>query len=421
MDSQAQLVLDREVIAGRPINVIRVRKHRNRPYGLLDVETRLEKEVRINYYLNDRQRNRVGPPPNIAELVWAHDLRPANTAVWTRASFWKYYNNGDMNKFLAMYAARAAPAERQPPSPIIARFIYQMLSTVQWLMAQGVIHGDLCFRNIFVHWEDGEEMPDFVIGNFGQAAILTDIPAAPTLDEWQRMSPNSQAQWSQPPDPRVYSGVLTRLRAGARRRWDIDTFLVELLGNVRRAVPQVIPVNADSIDERAPQTTRAVITTLHGLNTQNIIDSALPPLRALRGVACGRLRGRRGATWRRVRGRRRGMRRRRRRRMWLIRVMSCGRWISSSRSARRIASWTSRWMGRVLIWRLRISGVRWIFVIRIRRWALRGMGTGMGMGLVGPSYWTTTTTTSTRTGSTGAAVGGRLSGRPGGRAPGCVL
>lgn len=123
-DSPAQLVVDRQT------GVVIVRKFRHRAYGLNPgVETRLENEVRIASYLEDLIRSRAAPRPLISQIFYAHDIRPADSNVWSRASFWSYYNNGDMDKFIDMY--RAATPPTFPPVAIIARFLWQTLRTIK--------------------------------------------------------------------------------------------------------------------------------------------------------------------------------------------------------------------------------------------------------------------------------------------------
>lgn len=172
--------------------VIIVRKSRKKAYGLLDVESRQEKEARIAMYLEQRIERRTGPRPLVAQIVYAHDLKPAESAVWTRISFWKYYNLGDFAKFWAGYAPYPFTAANLLPPALLARFLRQMLASIQWLISVDVFHRDLAFRNIFVHWAEGDEAPNFFVGDFGCAVIASE-PADPSFDEYENMSPAARA------------------------------------------------------------------------------------------------------------------------------------------------------------------------------------------------------------------------------------
>lgn len=107
------------------LQVLVVRKYRTKPYGQLDVDSRLENEVRIASALEEKMRNIKGPKPLMAEMIQSHDIKPADVNFWTRVSFWKYYNLGDFDKFFFRYPATAAdPAVL--PIAIFARFLNQV-------------------------------------------------------------------------------------------------------------------------------------------------------------------------------------------------------------------------------------------------------------------------------------------------------
>lgn len=102
-----------------------VRKFRTKPYGLLDVDSRVESEVRIALALEERMRSIKGPKPLMAEMIQSQDIKPADLTFWTRVSFWKYYNLGDFDRFYFRYPATAADPSVMPVA-IFARFLHQV-------------------------------------------------------------------------------------------------------------------------------------------------------------------------------------------------------------------------------------------------------------------------------------------------------
>jgi hypothetical protein len=113
-----------------------------------------------------------GSQPRLAQLISYSDI-PVRTESpkLSRVSYWKFYNGGDLYSLTKFYRFKV-------PLTLVARYIHQIMDSLNYMHKAGVVHGDLNSGNIWLHWEDdqdeGNVMPDFYLGDFGQSFIAAD-------------------------------------------------------------------------------------------------------------------------------------------------------------------------------------------------------------------------------------------------------
>ena len=128
--------------------------------------------------------------PRIAKLISQSNIRripqyPGDPIKWTPVSYWEYYNGGELGDFLNDSGTNLSLT-------VVARFLHQILQSLEFCYKAGVIHQDLNSGNIWIHWENGDEskgaLPDFYLGDFGLSTILDERKAAspplPALQAW---------------------------------------------------------------------------------------------------------------------------------------------------------------------------------------------------------------------------------------------
>lgn len=257
-DSIAQLVLD------RGSNQMIIRKFRQRPYAELDKESRTEREVRICQYLEDQFRNQPGPRPLFAQLRGNQDLRPEGHSRYTRVSFWEFYNVGDVEALWTMYDESD---QRQPPPALIARYIWQVLTMVQSMMRLSpyVLHRDIHEGNVFVHWDDHNDSPNFILGDFGKSRRSDEAPE-PTMEEYQAMSPHNQALYSTP-----FTGDSSPVIRSIRPPWDINGFGNSLV-NTENPLEASLEDRYAEMEGGMPQELTDLIDAIDQLNAQDDED-----------------------------------------------------------------------------------------------------------------------------------------------------
>lgn len=98
-----------------------------------------------------------------------------------RESFWKHYNVGSLDDLAQLYQDRLI----YPPPSLVARIIHQVLASLEFMLSsgRGVLHRDLHFGNILVHWDRNQFLPDMYLADFGDAKFIGED----TADRARRM------------------------------------------------------------------------------------------------------------------------------------------------------------------------------------------------------------------------------------------
>ncbi|KAK3319983.1 hypothetical protein B0T19DRAFT_468048 [Cercophora scortea] len=117
------------------------------------------------------------PAPRLAECISNADIETA-PGRYSRVSYWKYYNGGTVQD-------EFHHRHRYLPYSLLARFMWQVCESLQFMYQAGpeaVYHCDLHTQNIWVHWPetatgDLPDLPDFIIGDFGDCATASQIQA----------------------------------------------------------------------------------------------------------------------------------------------------------------------------------------------------------------------------------------------------
>lgn len=141
----------------------------------LDSEaTRVEDGEKVLFLLQE-QAAKQGVQPHISHLYSAGDVPAADTGEeselcqWSRVSYSKYYNGGTVGDLYRAYA----DMKQAIPSTTIWRLTTQLVDVLHFMSTcgEGVIHADIHDENIFLHYEgaEGSSLPDFYLGDFGNA------------------------------------------------------------------------------------------------------------------------------------------------------------------------------------------------------------------------------------------------------------
>ncbi|KAK1763745.1 kinase-like domain-containing protein [Phialemonium atrogriseum] len=167
---------------------IMVRKVRHRRLESKDV-TEPDTEVRTLSLL-EKAPSMPGITPRLAKLRAYADIPrvtrlPGSPLSWTRVSYWDFYNGGDLGAFIKA-------SGNDIPMAAIARYARQALESLEFCHSAGVIHGDLNTGNVWVHWEAGGKMPDFYLGDFGNAATMEEV------NEWTTAVGTPVKSWDIP-------------------------------------------------------------------------------------------------------------------------------------------------------------------------------------------------------------------------------
>lgn len=198
----------------------------------VDREVRIctEIERRINLFpFNNR--------PRIIRLIEAMDI-PGDSlrTFWRRTTFWDWYNMGSTLNLRDAYAAQGAIA----PAYVMARFLRQGLESIDWLLhpihygiegQRPIFHNDMHAGNIFVHWTDRDEGPNFFVGDFGFARMQGEERPR-NAEELAEMSPLTRRLFSTPRDTLDSPAPDNPLDVDGnpvREEWDVHTFLLSFL------------------------------------------------------------------------------------------------------------------------------------------------------------------------------------------------
>jgi serine/threonine protein kinase len=139
-----------------------------------DTPLAVDLEAAVADYIKSNCPGR-GPRINIAELLGHTVVRyPARSTTGndkiSHISYWKYYNLGNLSKFLQSQAG-----QKTITFALVARFIHQTLTAVALMYSLGIEHGDLHNRNIFLHLEPGSDAPDFYVGDFDHVRVSSSL------------------------------------------------------------------------------------------------------------------------------------------------------------------------------------------------------------------------------------------------------
>lgn len=109
------------------------------------------------------------------------DVGAADSKHFLRESFWMYYNAGSLDDLAQLYQDRLI----YPPPSLVARIIHQVLASIEFMLSsgRGVLHRDLHFGNIFVHWDSNDFLPNMYLADFGDAKFI----GQDTADRGRRM------------------------------------------------------------------------------------------------------------------------------------------------------------------------------------------------------------------------------------------
>lgn len=139
---------------------------------LLDEQEIEEEDPERVLFLLQAQAHQHGMQLKVAHLYSASDeptpqRRGGRSLLYHRVRYFKLYNGGTLEDFgLACETRGIAP----PPSLILTltQDVVQALNFMYAMKPSFVIHGDLKWANIFLHWEENASTgPHFFIGDFG--------------------------------------------------------------------------------------------------------------------------------------------------------------------------------------------------------------------------------------------------------------
>ncbi|KAK4034044.1 hypothetical protein C8A01DRAFT_39473 [Parachaetomium inaequale] len=174
MESVAQLVKD--VDSGE--NLIRKVPARRLVHFLLSDENRRLKKPNEIRMLNAIKKTFKAPEPGLPFYIskcYGHEYIRSKypdekgRQMYHSASYWKLCNGDSVRSrwlFDCLYP---------PPASLIARMIRQVLSTLHYLYTAGdqpLYHDDLHLGNVWIHWPSDTALPDFYLGDFGEACFV---------------------------------------------------------------------------------------------------------------------------------------------------------------------------------------------------------------------------------------------------------
>lgn len=114
--------------------------------------------------------------PNIVRIFSGGDVparqeQAEGPQKWHRVIWMSYMNGGHLNDFRIGCNERGLTV----PRLIILRLVQQVASALQFMYAKpAVLHRDMHSANIFLNWAGDSDLPDFCIGDFGQAIQADD-------------------------------------------------------------------------------------------------------------------------------------------------------------------------------------------------------------------------------------------------------
>ncbi|KAK3385207.1 hypothetical protein B0H63DRAFT_449283 [Podospora didyma] len=198
--STAQLVMDTKT------DELFVRKVKTKRSRIDPKYADLDAEIEAMEYLQHPENLRdASPRPWLPELL-SHELipmakvrsddssHPGPQTVYAQVSYWKYLNGGSLKD---VWGCDMQPIAKFPaPFAVIARYTWQVLSTMQYMyhrVHQGyVMHTDMHEGNIWLHWDETEDLPNFHVGDFGNSIFVPPYDDSDSSPEKGENSPGSE-------------------------------------------------------------------------------------------------------------------------------------------------------------------------------------------------------------------------------------
>ena len=125
------------------------------------------------------------PHPRIPELV-QYKLCP-QSLNYGRSSMIivsEYCNGGDLSRYFQEFSCHSP---EQFPEVLLWRLLSQLLHALDNLHRRSIIHQDILPCNVFINWREDQRLPDFYLGDFGQANDFDLTPRRDgTICEYER-------------------------------------------------------------------------------------------------------------------------------------------------------------------------------------------------------------------------------------------
>ncbi|KAK3311098.1 uncharacterized protein B0T15DRAFT_548334 [Chaetomium strumarium] len=175
IESVAQLVEDVDTGEAliRKVSAERLRPNRVSAKALAGFRPKKPREIRILELIKGTFRAAdPGFPCYIVECLGHEFIKSTDTDRLGRpkyhsVSYWKLCNGSSVR-------SRWLEGDFVPPIIAVARMIRQVFSTLHYLYTGGarpIYHDDLHFGNIWIHWRADQLLPDFYLGDFGNAGV----------------------------------------------------------------------------------------------------------------------------------------------------------------------------------------------------------------------------------------------------------
>ncbi|KAK4234188.1 hypothetical protein C8A03DRAFT_18863 [Achaetomium macrosporum] len=175
LESVAQLVEDVDTGENiiRKATSERLRPNRVSTESLAEFRPKKPREVRILEVIRKTFR---APDPELPyylvecyghEYIKSTDTDDLGRPKYHSISYWKLCNGSSVR-------SRWLTGDFVPPVVAVARMVRQVFSTLHYLYTAGehpIYHDDVHFGNIWIHWRENEVLPDFYLGDFGNAGF----------------------------------------------------------------------------------------------------------------------------------------------------------------------------------------------------------------------------------------------------------
>jgi tmRNA-binding protein len=180
IESVAQLVEDVDTGENliRKVSAERLRPNRFTAQSLAGWRPKKPREVRILELIKGTFRAPDTEFPCRIVQCYGHEyFKSADTDRLGRpkyhsVSYWKLCNGSSVRE-------QWLRGEFVPPVTAAARMIRQVFSTLHYIYTAGehpIYHDDLHFGNIWIHWRADQLLPDFYLGDFGNAGVAEPDP-----------------------------------------------------------------------------------------------------------------------------------------------------------------------------------------------------------------------------------------------------
>lgn len=167
---QAQLVVKVAPQAGELL-IRKVTIHRLDPSMLMSEDHEL---MAASHLQEEEEAQRRHAQPKIVRLYSVNNVescprRTRHSRYVHRVTYMRYYNGGTLEQLLDSYERR----RQLIPRPLIRHLAWQVMQSLHFMYSldSPVLHMDLEMRNIFVHFENDSNSPDFYVGDLGSSII----------------------------------------------------------------------------------------------------------------------------------------------------------------------------------------------------------------------------------------------------------